>query len=134
MKMMGAGLTGWFLGGKIHSRRAVRKFKKQSQEELKTLYNQYIKDVSALQTEILELHSFIKETTRQHLRDEFLMADEDGNQLVSRAEFEAYKKKHLRNHPENAHLFPAFEEFDPDRNGFVSLSEHEDYYRRHDMI
>ena len=134
MKTAAVGLTGWFLGGKIHSRRAVKKANEKTKQDMKALYTRYYKDVSALQTEIAELQTFIKESTKQQLKDEFLMADVDGNLLVSRAEFEQHKKRYLRSHPENAHLFPAFEDFDPDSNGLISLAEHEEYYRRRNMI
>ena len=134
IKMLGAGLTGWFVGGKIHSKRALKKQHKKHVEDLRDLYSKYITDVSAQQQTIAELEAFIKESARQQLADEFLRADYDNNRHVSRAEFEKYKREYLIKHPEMASQFPEFEAFDPDRNGMITLREHEEYYEKRGMI
>jgi hypothetical protein len=134
VKMVGTGLAGWFLGGKIHSRRATKKAAKKHMDELRDLYTKYIKDVTTMQSQIAELESFIKESARQQLADEFLRADYDNNRQVSRAEFEKYKREYLIKHPEMAAQFPEFEAFDPDRNGMITLREHEKYYEDRGMI
>ncbi|CAB9518162.1 expressed unknown protein [Seminavis robusta] len=134
VKMFGAGVAGWFLGGKIHSKRALKKQHKKHIEDLKDLYSKYINDVSTQQSQIAELEAFIKESARQQLADEFLRADYDNNRQVSRAEFERYKREYLIKHPEMTSAFPEFEAFDPDRNGMITLREHEEYYEQRGMI
>jgi hypothetical protein len=134
VKIVGTGVAGWFLGGKIHSRRATKKAAKKHMDELRDLYTKYIKDVTMMQSQIAELEGFIKESARQQLADEFLRADYDNNRQVSRAEFEKYKREYLIKHPEMASQFPEFEAFDPDRNGMITLREHEEYYEKRGMI
>ena len=134
VKMVGVGMTGWFLGGKIHSKRAVKKAQKKHIKEMREIYSKYLKDVSTLQTQIAELEKFIKDSTRKQLEDEFLRADYDDNRKVSRAEFEQYKREYLAKHPDMAGQFPAFEEFDPDHNGYITMGEHEEYYEQRGMI
>lgn len=132
--MVGAGLAGWFLGGKIHSSRAVKKANAKSKKDLRELYSKYISDISAMQQQNLELEKFIKESARQQLAEEFLRADYDNNRQVSRAEFEAYKREYLAKHPDMSAQFPDFESFDPDRNGMITIREHEKYYEDRGMI
>lgn len=129
------GVAGWFIGGKIHSRRAVAKVNKEKFAQQKELYKRYIQDVATLQQEIENLKLFIQENAKHQLMEEFLQADVDNDRKVSRAEFEMYKKQYLAKHPEaDASQFPRFEDFDPDRNGMVTVDEHESYYRKHGLL
>lgn len=134
IKSLAFGAVGWFIGGKIHSKRAVKKANKKSKQDLKDLYSRYIQDVSALQTHVAELEAFIKQSAKQQLEEEFLQADLDGNRQVSRAEFEMHKKKYLARHPEFVGQFPDFEDFDPDGNGMITIAEHEQYYEQRGLI
>ena len=130
---MGA-VAGWFLGGKIHSGRAVKKANNKAKNEIKQIYAQYLSDVTALQTQNAELQQFIKQSAKQQLYDEFLSADIDNNKQVSRAEYEMHKKNYIAKHPEYQGEFPAFDEFDPDGNGMITNYEHEKYYSDRGMI
>lgn len=106
MKAVGAGVVGWFLGGKIHSKRAVKKANTKSYKQHKELYMKYLQDVGALQTQVAELQAYITTATKQQLADEFMEADIDNDRKVTRYEFEMHKKKYLEKHPEAAATFP----------------------------
>lgn len=134
-KNLAIGVTGWFIGGKIHSGRAVKKAKKQHAKDQKDLYLKYVRDVGNLQTQVAELEAYATSVMKQKLNDEFLAADLDNNKQVTRAEFEMYKKQYIAKHPEmKNHPFPAFEDFDPDSNGVISMREHENYYAQQGLV
>lgn len=120
----------WFLGGKIHSKRAVQKANKLHKKQEQELYVQYYKDVLALQTQNAELQQYLDLVQKERIDADFEMADLDNDNRVSRAEFNAYKKRYLEKHPEMASQFPAFEQFDPDHNGVVTKAEHDAYYAK----
>ena len=120
----------WFLGGKIHSKRAVSKASKKFKKEQKELYLQYYKDVMALQQQNTELQQYIDQMTLQQLDGEFVAADTNNDNKVSRAEFNMYKNEYLSKNPEMASQFPRFEDFDPDSNGLISKAEYDQYYAR----
>lgn len=125
----------WFVGGKIHSRRAVKKANNKAKQELKDLYTRYVSDVMTLQQQNAELETFIRQSAKQQLTEEFLQADVDNNRQVSRAEFELHKKQYLLKHPEfDPRQFPKFEDFDPDGNGMITIAEHEQYYEERGLI
>jgi len=129
------GVVSWFLGGKFHSRRAVKKAEKKQNAVQKDLYKRYLQDVSSLQMQNAQLQEYIQQSTVQQLTEEFLQADLNNDRRVSRAEFERYKAQYLEKHPEaDPSMFPRFEDFDPDHNGMVTLEEHEQYYRNHGML
>ena len=132
--MAGVGLAGWFVGGKIHSRRAVKKANAKSYKQHKELYLKYLQDVGALQNQVAELQAYIQSATKQQLADEFMEADLDNDRQVTRYEFEMHKKKYLEKHPEAAASFPNFNDFDPDANGRITMGEHEQYYKDRGML
>lgn len=120
----------WFLGGKIHSKRAVKKAAKEHKKQQQELYVQYYKDVLALQTQNAELQKYLDIVQKERIDADFEFADIDNDNRVTRAEFNAYKKRYLEKHPEMAGQFPAFEQFDPDHNGVVTKAEHDAYYNQ----
>lgn len=125
----------WFLGGKIHSKRAVKKATEQFTKAQREFYLKYVKDVNTLQQQNAELQQYLTEVMKQKLTEEFLAADLNNDRQVTRAEFEMYKKEYIKKHPEMSNVqFPAFEEFDPDHNGVISMREHEHYYERQGLI
>ncbi|KAG7359445.1 flagellar calcium-binding protein [Nitzschia inconspicua] len=135
LKSVVIGVVSWGLGGKFHSRRAVKKVEKKQLASQKELYKRYLQDVSTLQMQNAQLQDYIQQSTVQQLTEEFLQADLNNDRRVSRAEFERYKAQYLEKHPEaDAAMFPKFEDFDPDHNGMVTLEEHEAYYRNHGML
>ena len=57
--------------------------------------------------------------------DEFKQPDIDGDDRISRAEFNMYVKNYLANYPGLAEKdYPRFEDFDHDHDGFVSFTEY----------
>uniref|UniRef100_A0A7S0Y8D8 EF-hand domain-containing protein n=1 Tax=Pseudo-nitzschia delicatissima TaxID=44447 RepID=A0A7S0Y8D8_9STRA len=135
VKNVAIGATSWFFGAKFHSRRAVKKSEKTSAMQQQRLYERYVKDVTNLQMQNTQLQEYIQATTIQQLADEFREADVNHDNKVSRLEFEQYKRKYLKLHPEaDPSMFPRFEDFDPDHNGMVTFTEHENYYRNQGMI
>ena len=129
----------WFFGGKFHSARTYRKLKAKHQKEQKQLYSQYYNDVYKLSEQNQELQYYIeqltealKNTEAQHEMeaiqrdyDEFKQPDIDGDDRISRAEFNMYVKNYLSNYPGLTEKdYPKFEDFDHDKDGFVSFSEY----------
>lgn len=129
----------WFAGGKIHSSRALKNLKKKFQKEQKALYSQYYNDVYKLTEQnneltyyIEQLQTALKDTEQQAelealQRDyeEFKQPDIDGDDRISRAEFNMYVKNYLANYPGLQEKdYPRFEDFDHDGDGYVSFQEY----------
>jgi len=138
MALMGSAV-GWFLGGKFHSGRATKKLKKKHLLEQKELYTQYYNDVYKLQEQNAELYSYIEQLqvalkkvqeqaeldALQRDYDEFKQPDVDGDERISRAEFNHYVNTYLANYPGLTEKdYPKFEDFDHDKDGFVSFQEY----------
>jgi Ca2+-binding EF-hand superfamily protein len=133
-----AAVVGFGLG-KIHSRRTVSNLKKKHEKAQKNLYSQYYNDVYKMQEQIAEFslqadlawqhaESTKAEAEMQQLQrdyDEFKQPDIDGDDRISRAEFNMYVKNYLVNYPGLAEKdYPMFEDFDHDHDGFVSFTEY----------
>ena len=129
----------WFLGGKIHAGRSTKKLKTKFQKEQKALYSQYYNDVYKLteqNTELAymveQLQGSLKDTKEkaemealQRDYDEFKQPDIDGDDRISRAEFNMYVKNYLANYPGLKEKdYPKFEDFDHDGDGYVSFQEY----------
>lgn len=138
-KMVLGGVFGWFVGGKVHSGRAVKKLKKKHLLEQKELYTQYYNDVYKLQEQNAELYTYIEQLQKalknvqdqaeldalQRDYDEFKQPDLDGDDRISRAEFNHYVKNYLANYPGLTEKdYPTFEDFDHDHDGYVSFQEY----------
>eukprot|EP00593_Proboscia_inermis_P003979 CAMPEP_0171300070 /NCGR_PEP_ID=MMETSP0816-20121228/8902_1 /TAXON_ID=420281 /ORGANISM="Proboscia inermis, Strain CCAP1064/1" /LENGTH=202 /DNA_ID=CAMNT_0011776335 /DNA_START=49 /DNA_END=654 /DNA_ORIENTATION=- len=131
-KMVLGTAAGWFIGGKVHSGRVSKKLKKKHLKEQKNLYTQYYNDVYKLQEENAQLLTAIEQMQAQSeqealLRDyeEFKQPDIDGDDRISRAEFNMYVKNYLANYPGLSDKdYPKFEDFDHDRDGYVSFTEY----------
>mmetsp|Transcript_6743 Transcript_6743/g.9877 ORF Transcript_6743/g.9877 Transcript_6743/m.9877 type:complete len:217 (-) Transcript_6743:122-772(-) len=138
-KMVIGGALGWLAGGKFHSNRTKTKLNKKHKKEQKALYTQYYNDVYQLQTQNAEL-AYLAEQLKQHARnveeqaeldalqrdyDEFKQPDVDGDDRISRAEFNHYVKNYLSNYPGLTEKdMPKFEDFDHDNDGSVSFAEY----------
>ena len=129
----------WVMGGKIHSRRATKKLKTKFQKEQKALYTQYYNDVyklteqnNELQYMVDNLKTSLKETKDkaeleaiQRDYEEFKQPDIDGDDRISRAEFNMYVKNYLSNYPGLQEKdYPKFDDFDHDGDGSVSFKEY----------
>jgi hypothetical protein len=129
----------WIVGGKFHARGATKKLKTKFQKEQKALYTQYYNDVyklteqnNQLQYTVEHLENALKDTKDkaeleaiQRDYDEFKQPDIDGDDRISRAEFNMYVKNYLSNYPGLQEKdYPKFEDFDHDGDGSVSFKEY----------
>ena len=137
--MLMFGGAGWVGGAVYRSRQAKKILQKKQLIEAKTLYSQYYNDVYKLQeqnAELVKVVQQLQETLKkaeekreldamQRDYDEFKQPDVDGDDRISRAEFNMYVKNYLRNYPGLTEKdYPKFEDFDHDHDGFVSFSEY----------
>ena len=139
LKVVALGATSWFLGGKIHSSRTLKKLKTKHMKDQKKLYSQYYNDVYKLQQQNAELQ-YVAEQYKEALKqvqtdwendklqrdwDEFKQPDVDGDEKISRAEFNMYVKNYLANYPGLTEKdYPKFEDFDHDGDGYISFQEY----------
>lgn len=129
----------WFAGAKYHSGKATKKIKSRFQKEQKQLYTQYYNDVYKLSEQNQELTNYIEKLTEalksteakhelealQRDWEEFSQPDLDGDEKISRAEFNMYIKNYLANYPGLSEKdYPRFEDFDHDGDGSVSFQEY----------
>ncbi|KAL7580441.1 hypothetical protein ACA910_004461 [Epithemia clementina (nom. ined.)] len=139
IKLFCTGAAGWWAGGKYHSRNVLHKAKRKFQREQKQLYSQYYNDVYKLTEQVQELtylveqyQDALKKTEAQHEYealqrdyDEFKQPDVDGDDRISRAEFNMYVKNYLSHYPGLTEAdYPKFEDFDHDKDGYVSFQEY----------
>ena len=104
--------------------------------EQKKLYTQYYNDVKKLQETNAELEAYIKTLddaikglTEEHELeavqrdyDEFKQPDIDGDDRISRAEFNMYIRDYLSNYPGmKPEDYPRFDDFDHDNGGFKNF-------------
>ena len=138
-KMLLTAGIGWFAGGQIHSKRMLDKMKKAHMKNQKTLYSQYYNDVYKIQQQNSEL-AYAAEHIQDALSkmesdremeaiqrdyDEFKSPDIDGDDRISRAEFNVYVKNYLSNYPGLTEKdYPKFDDFDHDGDGFISFQEY----------
>lgn len=138
-KLILTGAASWFAGATFHSNRVLKKAKTKHQKEQKQLYSQYYNDVYKLTEQNQELNYLVeqykealKSTEAKHELealqrdyDEFKQPDIDGDDRISRAEFNMYVKNYLSNYPGLTEAdYPRFEDFDHDHDGFVSFQEY----------
>jgi len=138
-KLLLTGAASWILGGKIHSGRATKALQKKHKKEQKNLYTQYYNDVYKLQEANAELQytaEYLKKelesTVNKHEEervqrdyDEFTQPDVDGDDRISRAEFQMYIKDYLANYPGlEPKDYPRFEDFDHDNDGYINFAEY----------
>jgi len=139
IKSMAVCGAGWFIGGRVHSSRAVKALKKKHMKDQKTLYSQYYNDVYKLQQQNAEL-AYVVEQYQDALKkaeedreieaiqrdyDEFKQPDLDGDDRISRAEFNMYVKNYLSNYPGLSEKdYPKFEDFDHDGDGHIGFQEY----------
>jgi deoxyribodipyrimidine photolyase len=112
-KLIFTSACSYFLGAKIHSGRTSKKLKTKFQGEHKKLYGQYYNDVYKLTEQNQELEKLVeklkdalRQTEAKHELealqrdyDEFKQPDIDGDDRISRAEFNMYVKNYLANYP-----------------------------------
>jgi Ca2+-binding EF-hand superfamily protein len=108
-------------------------------KDQKKLYSQYYNDVYKLQQQNAELQ-YVAEQYKDALTqvqtewendklqrdwEEFSQPDVDGDEKISRAEFNQYVKNYLANYPGLTEKdYPKFEDFDHDGDGYISFQEY----------
>jgi Ca2+-binding EF-hand superfamily protein len=138
-KFLVGSAVSWFLGGKFHAGRTAKKLKSKFQKEQKQLYSQYYNDVyklteqnHELQALLEQLQDALRNTEAKHELeqlqrdyDEFKQPDIDGDDRISRAEFNMYVKNYLSHYPGLSEKdYPKFEDFDHDGDGYVGFQEY----------
>ncbi len=139
LKSFMVGGAGWYLGGRFHSSRLKLKFKRDHMKSQKTLYSQYYNDVYKLQQQnadlayvveqyqeaIKQLQTDVENEQLQRDWDEFKQPDIDGDDSISRAEFNMYVKNYLSNYPGMSEKdYPNFDDFDHNGDGKISFQEY----------
>ncbi|ACI64877.1 predicted protein [Thalassiosira pseudonana CCMP1335] len=136
MKMAAGSAFGWFLGGKIHSKRTVTKLKKKHASERAAFVQLYREQVGALQEFNKESARIIQAMESSIIARQqgvpaeidtvpFFMADTDGSKKISKAEFDRYVREYLANYPGlKPEDIPKWESFDHDRSGTITFDEY----------
>ena len=128
-KTLAFGAASWFLGGKIHSKRAVSKVNQKNAKDQKEIYKKFYTEIINLQTQNAELQQLVDYYAKRQQDTDWEIADIDRDNKVSRAEFNVFRNNYLQKHPEMVNDFAKFEDFDPDHNGQISRQEYDAYYR-----
>lgn len=117
----------------------MSRLKKKHAKDQKQLYTQYYNDIYTLQEQLNQyasaaehyksLASQIQESAEldamQRDYDEFKQPDLDGDDRISRAEFNMYVKNYLSNYPGLTEAdYPRFADFDHDMDGSISFQEY----------
>ncbi len=138
-KLVVTGVASYWMGATIHARRSMKKLKRKHSIEQKQLYSQYYNDVYKLTEQNSSLQSLVEDLTElvrsteakaelealQRDYDEFKQPDIDGDDRISRAEFNMYVKNYLSNYPGLSEKdYPKFDDFDHDGDGYVSFREY----------
>jgi Ca2+-binding EF-hand superfamily protein len=129
-----AGVVSGVVGGLIGSWWTSRRMKKSQEKEKKELlrYIQYQEELAKAtsaqwQKEYQKLYDAYAEMEKDTIErdyEEFKAPDRDGDDIISREEFNVYVKKYLSSFPELSERdFPRFEEFDMNSDGKVTFDE-----------
>ncbi|KAL3811391.1 hypothetical protein ACHAXA_000470 [Cyclostephanos tholiformis] len=136
MKIASGASLGWFLGAKIHSRRAANKLKKKHSKERAAFVQLYREQVGALQEFNKESSRIIRAMESSIIARNngvpaeidtvpFFMADTDGSKKISKAEFDRYVREYLVNYPGlRPEDIPRWESFDHDHSGSITFDEY----------
>ncbi|KAL3904644.1 MAG: hypothetical protein SGILL_009988, partial [Bacillariaceae sp.] len=138
-KLALTGVVSWWMGARFHSGRVKKQLKRKHNSEQKKVYSQYYNDMyklsdqnTRLQQQIEELTDLVKTTEAkaelealQRDYEEFKQPDLDGDDRISRAEFNMYVKDYLGNYPGLSEKdYPKFDDFDHDGDGYVGFQEY----------
>jgi len=136
MQLVAGSAFGWFIGGKIHSKRAANKLKKKHSSERAAFVQLYREQVGALQEFNKESARIIQAMESSIIARQqgvpaeidtvpFFMADTDGSKKISKAEFDRYVREYLANYPGlRPEDIPKWESFDHDRSGQITFDEY----------
>ena len=136
VKMASGGALGWFVGGKIHSKRAATTLKKKHSKERAAFVQLYREQVGALQEFNKESARIIQAMESSIIARQngvpseidtvpFFMADTDGSKKISKYEFDRYVKEYLSNYPGlKPEDIPRWDSFDHDMSGTITFDEY----------
>ena len=136
MKMVTGSALGWFLGGKMHSKRAAKSLKTKHSKERAAFVQLYREQVGALQEFNKESARIIQAMESSIIARQngvpaeidtvpFFMADTDGSKKISKAEFDRYVRDYLANYPGlKPEDIPRWESFDHDLSGQITFDEY----------
>ncbi|KAL9191480.1 hypothetical protein ACHAXT_001186 [Thalassiosira profunda] len=124
-----ASAASYVLGAKIHSGRMAKKLKQKHKKDQKDVLEE---QKAEQQMVIDQLQRSLSNTNEKHEMEnlqreyeEFQQPDVDGDDRISRTEFNAYVKNYLSNYPGLTEKdYPKFEDFDHDKDGYVSFQEY----------
>lgn len=137
VKVVAGGAAGWFIGGKIHSKRATEKLKKKHSKERAAFVQLYRQEVGALQEFNKESARIIQAMESSIIARQngvpaeidtvpFFMADTDGSKKISKYEFDKYVKEYLANYPGlRPEDIPRWDSFDHDMSGQITFEEYQ---------
>ena len=136
LKLSATSAVGWFLGGKIHSKRAAKALKGKHSKERAAFVQLYREQVGALQEFNKESARIIQAMESSIIARQngvpaeidtvpFFMADTDGSKKISKAEFDRYVREYLVNYPGlKPEDVPRWESFDHDLSGQITFDEY----------
>jgi len=136
LKIAGSSALGWFVGGKIHSKRAVKALKQKHSKERAAFVQLYREQVGGLQEFNKESARIIQAMESSIIARQngvpveidtvpFFMADTDGSKKISKAEFDRYVREYLSNYPGlRQEDIPRWESFDHDMSGQITFEEY----------
>ena len=136
MKLAAMSASGWFLGGKIHSKRAAKALKTKHSKERGAFIQLYREQVGALQEFNKESARIIQAMESSLIARQngvpaeidtvpFFMADTDGSKKISKAEFDRYVREYLSNYPGlKPEDIPRWDSFDHDMSGTITFDEY----------
>lgn len=127
-------IFGGIVGGWVQSRKLSKTYDKKRREML-----QYVELQDEIQKQQLlywqknykKLYTAYEELQKESVErdyEEFKAPDTDGDDMISKAEFDTYVRKYLSSFPELSEKdFPKFEEFDLNHDGIVSFEEWQEF-------
>lgn len=137
LKVAASSALGWFVGGKIHSKRAGDTLKKKHSKERAAFVQTYREQVGTLQEFNKESARIIKAMESAYIARQngvpaeidtvpFFMADTDGSKKISKYEFDKYVKEYLMNYPGlKPEDIPRWDSFDHDMSGTITFDEYQ---------
>lgn len=135
IKIAASSGLGWFVGGKIHTKRAVKALKQKHSKERAAFVQLYREQVGALQEFNKESARIIQAMESSIIARQngvpaeidtvpFFMADSDGSKKISKAEFDRYVRDYLSKSGMRPEDIPRWESFDHDMSGQITFEEY----------
>ncbi|RYH26485.1 EF-hand domain-containing protein [archaeon] len=115
------------VGATVQGQRLTRKFKKEKLDLLEQVELTLQQRDEKWRKEYMRVYKAYEELEKETVErdyEEFKAPDTNNDDMISRAEFNAYVTKYLSSFPELSEAdFPKFDDFDQDEDGLVSFDE-----------